>query len=106
MKQLNHVIFILVSSTLMCCSAILAPEPPPIVNDPVYQPTPDEANDDVERVCGKLRALGCDEGANTYEGNTCETVLRNAALEDIDLVGDVECTMSATSCEFIRKNCE
>lgn len=78
----------------------VTPEPPK--NDPEHQPTPDTAKDDVERVCGKLRGLGCKEGTNTPEGNTCETVLRNAAAEGIDLVGDVECTMKATSCEQAR----
>lgn len=88
------------------CAEPPAPEPPPIVNVPTDQPTTKDAKDDFEMVCGRLRELRCKEGQNTPKGNTCETVLRNAMQEGIDLVGDVDCTVSATSCQYIRDNCE
>jgi hypothetical protein len=102
----NNPVFVLGIGLVACGEWYPGPvTPDPPDNDPTFQPTPEEATDDFERTCGKLRELGCKEGRNTPEGNTCETVLRNAAAEGIDLVGDVECTMQATSCEAARK-CE
>lgn len=95
---------------LLLCVAIFGcatqqPLPPLPPNDPGDHPTVDEAKDDVERVCAVLRKHNCEEGQNTAEGNTCETVIRNAAREGIDLVGDVECMLRANSCEAARQ-CE
>lgn len=57
-----------------------------------------DGDDDATVVCNRLRELGCPESRDTPEGNTCEEVLRNAAAEGIDLVGDVDCVVASTSC--------
>lgn len=93
------VVAILLASS---CGPPPEPEEPVVVNNPEWQPSPEEAKDDVERVCAKLRHLQCEEGFPTKEGNTCEYVIRNAETQGIDLLGDVECTMVATSCEQAR----
>lgn len=52
----------------------------------------------VERVCDKLRELECEAGDPTPEGNTCERNINNAAAQNINLVGDVDCIEVATNC--------
>ena len=51
-----------------------------------------------ERVCEWFRAHDCEMGKPTPEGATCEVVLANAAENDIDLTGDVNCVLSAPDC--------
>lgn len=65
---------------------------------PGPQPAP-VGEDDIETVCNWLRVNGCEAGRDTPEGASCETVIRNAASQGIDLVGETECVTSAPSCE-------
>lgn len=93
------------------------PQPVPVPPDPEPAPTldpnadpwadPDEPGLSVaaRKVCGRLRALKCQEGKLTAEGASCERVLDNATKEGIDLIGDVACVERATSCEQAR-GCE
>ena len=82
--------------TTVALTACNLPSPNPVPPPP---PPVDVDAPDVERVCNRLRQLGCRAGETTPEGATCEDVLRNAAQNGIDLVGDVECVESASTCE-------
>ena len=78
----------------------ISPSPSPKPERPI-PPSQDSAKD----VCDAWRRLGCEEGGETPEGVSCETVVRNAADEGIDLAGDVTCIVKAESCAQARK-CE
>ena len=63
-------------------------------------PSPaDRTGTEIEQVCKRLRQLGCDAGKDTPAGATCEEYVSNAARNGIDLVGGVECTTAAQTCE-------
>ena len=67
-------------------------------------PSPDKSpiKGDAEVTCDKLRELECPDTEDTPEGNTCEDVLRNAAENGIDLIGDVNCVQAATTCKGVE----
>lgn len=75
--------WIAAAALLLSCAA--APE----------HPTPA----DYESACGWYRAHGCLMGEPTPDGATCEEVIANAAVENIDLTGPWSCIEAAQTCD-------
>ena len=89
-------------STLLLLATAITCTPTPSPTSPDTEPEASVSK--VTKLCNAYRKLGCEEGQPTPEGATCETVVRNAKAEGIDLVGNVTCVTKATTCDEAR-NC-
>ena len=87
--------FVLLALSSSYCNAGPT-ENPPIKPDVTVLPA--DATE-IERVCTRLRDLGCKAGQPTANGATCEEYITNAVENGIDLIGDVECIEAATTCD-------
>lgn len=71
--------------------------------NPIPAPqSPSDGLSRVARVCARLRALGCEEGAPTAEGASCEEVYQNALTHGVDLASDPACVERSKTCEETR----
>lgn len=59
-----------------------------------------ETPDSCSRACTRFRELGCEEGAPTPEGKSCEDVCVAVGQGSIGL--DTDCVERAASCEAAR----